>query len=434
MNKPPRAAIPVFSRTHTRRDVLKSAVAGAGALALSAMAPLSPGGRALAHGGMSLALDGDEMLPREKFTIQSTIAVNMTRSFATAPLFQGTFNGQPVWYIITDVSDEGMASKLGVNFAPRLANIPVTSPAVQRVMSGNPMLGRDMVTFAGVPDFSPTRLLLAGPKGFPPARFVPGSHGDAMYNDLVRIGDGAVVFNAPVIATGKGPFDVTTHSNTHDRVLRIDTGGMTVDLQFVRAFSHGQLIIYHSMAASDPLGATLDQRGTFNPKMGRIPMSNTRTPDQGARSSIFAFVNGQTGLDNPAAQGLNHMIVVGAAAGDASLENTVLQDILRRGGDPRNIIDTFPTLRDPVLARRYTPIWDIQLARWTDEAVAQGLNVAQRDTNQIRQLAARGLVTAPDHLPLVNSNIAVNCPVIAFVDQPPTEPQAPDPGRTPNAP
>jgi len=88
MNKPPRAAIPVFSRTHTRRDVLKSAVAGAGALALSAMAPLSPGGRALAHGGMSLSLDGDEMLPREKFTIQSTIAVNMTRSFATAPLFQ----------------------------------------------------------------------------------------------------------------------------------------------------------------------------------------------------------------------------------------------------------------------------------------------------------------------------------------------------------
>jgi len=434
MNKPPRAAIPVFGRTHTRRDVLKSAVAGAGALALSALPPLSSGGRALAHGGLSLALDGDEMLPREKFTIQSTIAVNMTRSFATAPLFQGTFNGQPVWYIITDVSDEGMASKLGVNFAPRLANIPVTSPAVQRVMSGNPMLGHDMVTFAGVPDFSPTRLLLAGPKGFPPARFVPGSHGDAMYNDLVRIGDGAVVFNAPVIATGKGPFDVTTHSNTHDRVLRIDTGGMTVDLQFVRAFSHGQLIIYHSMAASDPLGAALDQRGTFNPKMGRIPMSSTRTPDQGARSSIFAFVNGQTGLDNPAAQGLNHMIVVGAAAGDASLENTVLQEVLRRGGDPRNIIDTFPTLRDPALARRYTPIWDIQLSRWTDKAVAQGLNVAQKDTNQIRQLAAKRMVTAPDGGPLVNSNIAVNCPVIAFVDRPPTEPQAADPGRTPGAP
>jgi len=39
------------------------------------------------------------------------------------------------------------------------------------------------------------------------------------------------------------------------------------------------------------------------------------------------------------------------------------------------------------------------------------------------------MVTAPDHLPLVNSNIAVNCPVIAFLDQPPREPQAPDPGR-----
>ena len=437
-NRPSQAAIPALSGTHTRRDVLRGAlVAGTGALALSAFGGhlTVPAAAASAAPGAGVSAGiADEMVPREKFTIQSTIAANLTRSFATAPLFEGTFNGQPVWYIITDVSDEGMASKLGVNFAPRLANIPVDSPTVQRVMSGNPLLGRDMVTFAGVPDFRPTRLLLAGPKGFPPARFAPGSHGDARYNDLVRIGDSAVVFNAPVIATGTGPFDVTTHSNTHDRVLRIDTGGMNVDLQFVRAFSHGQLIIYHSMAASDPLGAALDQRGTFNPKMGKIPVSDTRTADRGARSSIFAFVNGQTGLDNPAAQGLNHMIVVGAAAGDASAENTVLQDILRRGGDPRNIIDTFPTLRDPVLARRYTPIWDIQLARWTDEAVAQGRNVAQRDTNQIRQLAARGLVTAPDHLPLVNSNIAVNCPVIAFVDQPPTEPQAPDPGRTPNAP
>ncbi len=420
----------MLNTAHTRRNVLKSALAaGAGGLALSAVPLRFPGERATARAGARFALQGDEMLPHEKFTIQSTIAVNVTRSFATAPLFEGTFNGQPVWYIITDASDEGMASDLGVNFAPRLANIPVDSPSVQHVMSGNPILGRDMVTFAGVPDFSPDRLLLGGPMGFPPARFAPGSHVDALYNDLVRIGDSSIVFNAPVIAIGEGPFDVTTHSNTHDRVLRMDTDNMAVDLQFVRAFSHGQLIIYYAIAASDPLGAALDQRGTFNVKMAKIPVSTTRTPEHGARSSIFAFVNGQAGLDNPDAQGLNHMIIVGAADGDASLENTLLQDILLRGGDPRNIIDTFPTLSDPVLARRYTPIWDIMLSRWSDEAVAQGLNVAQRDTNQIRQLAAQGMVTAPDHLPLVNSNIAVNCPVIAFLDQPPLEPQAPDPGR-----
>jgi hypothetical protein len=154
--------------TQTRRRVLKSAIAaGTGALALPAIAPFSPATRASARAKTLFTREGDEMLPREKLTIHSTIAVNLTRSFATAPLFEGTFNGQPAWYIITDASDEGMASDLGVNFAPRLANIPVDSPTVQHVMSGDPILGRDMVTFAGVPDFSPTRLLLGGPMATP---------------------------------------------------------------------------------------------------------------------------------------------------------------------------------------------------------------------------------------------------------------------------
>lgn len=62
--------------------------------------------------------------------------------------------------------------------------------------------------------------------------------------------------------------------------------------------------------------------------------------------------------------------------------------------------------------------------------MAQGLNVAQKDANQIRQLAARGLVTAADGLPLVPENIIVNCPIVAFADQAPDAPQAADPGRT----
>lgn len=30
----------------------------------------------------------------------------------------------PVWYILTDVSDQSLATQIGLNFAPKLANVP----------------------------------------------------------------------------------------------------------------------------------------------------------------------------------------------------------------------------------------------------------------------------------------------------------------------
>ena len=211
----------ILDATHTRRRVLKGALAASvGGVALSRVGPQSAGNVALASAGTLRFAAGDDMLPSSKFTIANTRVVNLSRHFATAPLFEGTFNGQPAWYVITEASDEGMASDLGVNFALRLANIPADSPTVQSVTSGSAMLGHDMVTFAGVPDFSPTRELTPGPTGFPSAHFVPGAFGDALYSDLVRVNGGDIVFNALIMALGAGPFDVTTHANTNDGVLR----------------------------------------------------------------------------------------------------------------------------------------------------------------------------------------------------------------------
>jgi hypothetical protein len=425
------AAYQAPSTTYTRRGVLKGSLAvGAGALALTAFGGhlTVPSAAASAIGSTQAA---DEMLDRSKLTITNTLAVNLTRHSATAPLHQGTFNGQPAWFVITEASDQGIARDLGVNFAPRLANIPADHPAVQPVNSTNPVLGRDMVTFAGVPNFGLGRELVAGPQGFPPAHAQPGAFGMGQYADLVRLGN--VVYNAPIVAVGAGPFDLTTHKDTHDRVLAIDTAKLTVELLIVRAFAFGQEIIYHSFSASDPITAVIE-RGTFVPAMAKIPLTNTRTVQEGARSSIFGFVNGQTGPTSPPAQGLNHVILDGRNPEEATPQNMALMEALRRGGDSRNVLDTFPTLRDPALARLYSPLWDLQMGRWSDEAVAQGRNTAQTDSNQIRQLAAQGVVTAPDGAPLVTQNIVINCPVIGFIDQPPVAPQAPDPGRTPGAP
>ena len=44
-----------------------------------------------------------------------------------------------VWYILEDASDKGLANDLGVNYAPKLANIGIGCPAcVQTVTEDNP--------------------------------------------------------------------------------------------------------------------------------------------------------------------------------------------------------------------------------------------------------------------------------------------------------
>ncbi len=92
-------------------------------------------------------------LPREKLTLRSALAVDLTRDMAILPLHEGDYHGMPVWYVITDVSDAGLARTQGVNFAPRLANVGVGCPAcVQEVSEpGGGVLGRGRVEFTGAP-------------------------------------------------------------------------------------------------------------------------------------------------------------------------------------------------------------------------------------------------------------------------------------------
>ena len=86
-----------------------------------------------------------------------------------------------MWYVLLDASDAGLAHDLGVNYAPKLANIAVSDPAaVQTVTLGSPTpqanpFGPAAVHFAGTPDFSPARIATPGPAGFPLAKFQPGS-------------------------------------------------------------------------------------------------------------------------------------------------------------------------------------------------------------------------------------------------------------------
>ena len=370
--------------------------------------------------------------PSRVFMKQVTL-VNLDNGFARVPLYRGTHNGQRVWYVLMDASDSTIAAQQGINFAPRLVNADRTCPAcVQDVqVSGGTVPGRTTaVAFEGTIDFAPQRRLVPGPEGFPPLVAQPGAMGMTGYSDLIRVG--SVVYNAPIVATGSGPFDVVSHGNTHDRVQAIDTVAGTVDLLMVRAFAGGRDIMYFTFGSSDAAAATIE-RAAFVPVMAGIPFANDDENPQGSRVALWTFVNGKAGAAQPVEQrqGLNHVIIDGANARDANQNSRVVLDSLRGGGDARNVLGTFPTFDDPALRRLYVPIWDVFVTMWRPEFVASGRNFAQTDGNVIRQLAVFDVLTNPGGRMLNSAGFVVNCPPFAFADVRPTGPVAPRPPGQP---
>jgi hypothetical protein len=386
------------------------------------------------------------LLPRDHLTLESAIQVNLSKETVRLPLYPGTAHGKKVWYVLLDASDAGLAHDLGVNYAPKLADIAINDPAaVQTVTLGSPTpaqnpFGPAVVHFAGAPDFSPTRVAEPGPTGFPLAKFAPGAVAGPGYSPFIRIAGSNVVYDAPIVATGDGPFDVVHHTNTGDRVLGIHIAGKSkpgqfaeswADVLFVKGFDAGQPIVYISTDAGQPLTAVLE-RSTYVPALNDASFNGGDDFLGSARERLFGFINGQTGASNPQAQGFVHLIKDGHAAEDAAAGNTALINALRHGGDLLNVFGDFPTLKDPRHAEAYSPLWDAQLGLWTPKAVKEGLNTRQIDENVVFNLAA----TRPDLLTGVNpatgqpapygsAGVDIDCAVIGFIDQPPTANLAP---------
>ncbi len=366
--------------------------------------------------------ENDEFLPEENLVLESAVAVNLSKDFATLPLHKGNVDGETVWFVITDTSDEAIADELGLNFAPKLSNITTGCPlCAQQVESESQILGESEVTFEGKPDFSPKRILEPGPAFFPPQLAQPGALADAKYSPFVRVKGSDVVYNAPIVAVGDEPFDATTHANTHDRLLAIDPEEMTVDMGLIRGSANGKDIVYLNFDASNSVTATLE-RSIFVPNLALSSFPNGSTRQDSARAEIFTFVNGPVGQESPPAQGIRHLIRDGLSAQELNLENTELLEALRNGGDLENVFEFHPTLEDPALAEAYTPLWDLNVGVWSDAAVAEGRNVALRDANEIRAVAATGELTSPGGLPLASANEVINCPALGFTDEPPLEP------------
>jgi hypothetical protein len=389
------------------------------------------------------------LLPRQNLTEESAIQINLSNETARLPLYKGVAPNpkepsktETVWFLLLDASDSGLAHDLGVNYAPKLANIAIGDPAaVQTVTLNSPSpaenrFGQALVHFQGAPDFSPERIAEPGPTGFPLKKFQPGSVAGAGYSPFIRIAGSDVVYNAPIVASGEGPFDVVHHTNTGDRVLNVHIAPPApqgqyfdnyADILFVKGFDAGQPILYLSTDAGQPLTAVLE-RSTYVPALNEAAYNGGDDFLGSARERLFGFVNGQVGADNPQAQGFRNLILDGHGNEDASLGNTGLIEGLRHGGDLLNVFGDFPTLKDPRHADAYSPLWDAQLGLWSEKAIKEGLDKRQIDENQVFNLAA----TRPDLLTGVNpatgepapygaSGVDINCAVLGFTNKAPTE-------------
>src|SRR5438876_5028700 len=246
------------------------------------------------------------LLPRDHLTEESAIQVDLSKETVRMPLYPGEAHGQKVWFILLDASDVGLAHDLGVNYAPKLANIGIGCPAcVQTVTIDSPTpaqnpFGQAVVHFQGAPDFSPTRIAVPGPNGFPLAKFQPGAVAGPGYSPFIRIAGSPVVYNAPIVATGNGPFDVVHHTNTGDRVLGVHIAPSSppgqylesyVDILFVKGFDAGQPIVYISTDAGQPLSAVLE-RSTYVPALDQAAYNGGDDFLGSARARLFGFING----------------------------------------------------------------------------------------------------------------------------------------------
>lgn len=303
-------------------------------------------------------------------TLFITSAVEHPDDTATFPLHRGlTADGREVWYILLDTSDGKDAAANGINHASKLANAR-GSAGVQKAAVQN-----GVTVFAATVDFSPEHVVVPGPTGFPPARAEPGSIGEPGYSPIVEMPNGTVR-NAPHVANASG---------THDKVVNIDYARGKVTMKLTRGVGGGKKLKYLSTDSSFDVAAALEG-STYVPALNAAPFAGGDGTDS-ARASLAAFVNGQTGAGNPNRQGLNSALLDGL--------------------DPLNVTAWNPS------QGRYSPLWDVFASRWSDAAVATGQNTLQDDFGQLRNLAQKGLVTAPDGSPWGASGFIVNCPIVS---------------------
>ena len=324
------------------------------------------------------------------FQLLKSGEVDLEEGTITLPLYEGkNKNNKSVWYILTDTTDKGNADALGLNHSPKLAYSNVEDAIRHATLQNDATLIFDK----GEVDFSPERLLIPGEDTpFPPQEAQPGSVGDKNYSPLVVIDNaGEHVYNAPVVAFDASADEISfcngspDYNLVHDKVVRICPEEGTVTIELTPGFSFARPVLYLSTEANNPVAATLEG-ATYTPALENITVGR----DDSAFSAVerlFAVVNGPTGGDNPQRQGFNSAI--------------------SDGRSPLNVLGGIPTI-----ATDYSPLWDVNVGEWTQEALENHYDSRLIEEFQFLGFVERGFITGPNGSEFGSSGIIVNCPIV----------------------
>ena len=316
--------------------------------------------------------------------------VDLKQEVIRLPLHRGHLSsGETVWFVLTDVSDLDTSKKMGLTWAPSLREARnLASTRVAEIDEFN-----NFTFKSGRVDFSPVQRLTAGetPNFFPPKLARAGSVGDAHYSPLVRVANrNDIVFNAPMIAFNVGPEKISfcdgnpDYSVVTDSVAKICPATGTVDLKLRFGFADGKHLRYLSFDANSEKSATLEA-STFAPAESDILKS-------GATQIIYTIVNGKTGRNDPDRQGLN--------------------SALRGDGPSLDVLADFKEI-----SPGYSPMWDVQLAEWTQETIKKKQRKLITDGDDLLAKSEAGLLVSPGGGPVRTTGNLVNCPVVGFTNE-----------------
>jgi hypothetical protein len=173
----------------------------------------------------------------------------------------------------------------------------------------------------------------------------------------------------------------------HDEVVAIDTEKMTVTFNLVNGFSFGRPVWYVSMDSSDPTVAAIEGV-TSAPVLQKIKVGGDDSFSS-AVERIFIAINGlsQNGCKNP--------------------QHQRLYAALTDGYRPNNVLGGIPTI-----ANDYSPLWDINLYEWTQDAVNNGDRTQLREEFHILGLVESGFLTGPNGFEFGSTGIINNCPIV----------------------
>ena len=331
--------------------------------------------------------------------VKSALAVDFTYRHATVtlPLFRGVSpTGSDEFYIITDASDFAVARRMGINYAPKLAEA-IGSEGVQQVT-----LHDGVMQFKGDVDFSPVYQVVAGPPPtyFPPKVANPGAVGDSAWSSIVVV-PGGLVLNAQIVSNNTG---------AHDRVKSIDLKNREVTLSILDGVQGGRQYFYHLVTDASAQVPAVLEKGVYAPRLAKIPAFGQSLP--GEKSALLGFspvLNGRTDEGSGQDQGFS--------------------TALANGIDPINVFPIPPENDHAARTNNYSPLWDAHVSMWTARAIKEGKVHRIHSLDEQKTLIREGYLTSAFINPpgpgnayvggLRPTRAIINCPVIAHPDLPP---------------